>query len=221
MALQSAASDKNGLPTTHPLWRPFKKPTIEEIDKATVSGKRTILATGKIEVSPPDETWPLQFSLLSDRIQAALGSRVISIEHVGSTSVPGLYAKPVIDIGLTVKDSSDEPSYATDLENAGFKLVIREPEWEEHRCFTASDPKCNLHVFSPEAIEPQRVRAFRDWLRTHDDDREAYASLKRQLSTREFASIMEYNNEKSALIYEIYEHIFLADKTHPHTSQRI
>ncbi|HMD12634.1 MAG TPA: GrpB family protein, partial [Marmoricola sp.] len=77
----------------------------------------------------------------------------------------------------------------------------------------------NLHVFSPGAIEPQRHRAFRDWLREHDDDRDAYAALKRDLATRPFDSVMDYTAGKGALVYESYERIFAADPEHPHTPQ--
>ena len=149
----------------------------------------------------------------------ALGDRVLDLQHIGSTSVAGLHAKPVIDLDLTVADSADEASYLPDLEAAGFTLRVREPDWEEHRCLRGADPVCNLHVFSPGAVEPQRTRAFRDWLREHDDDREAYAALKRDLATRPFDSVMDYNAEKGELVYEIYERIFAADPAHPHTPQ--
>jgi GrpB-like predicted nucleotidyltransferase (UPF0157 family) len=89
---------------------------------------------------------------------------VLVVEHVGSTAVVGLPAKPVIDIDLTVADSVDEAAYVPALEGVGFRLVIREPWWHEHRCLVHDDPRCNLHVFSPGAPEPVRHRIFRDWL---------------------------------------------------------
>ncbi len=72
---------------------------------------------------------------------------MLALGHLGSISVPGLYAKPVIDIDLTVADSSEENAYAGDLEKAGITLIIREPDWDEHRNFFYNDPRCNLHVF--------------------------------------------------------------------------
>jgi GrpB-like predicted nucleotidyltransferase (UPF0157 family) len=171
-------------------------------------------------VVDPDPRWPEVYAELAARIRAALGTRALAVEHVGSTSVPGLAAKPVIDVDLTVADSADEPSYLPELEAAGFTLRVREPDWEEHRCLRGEHPVCNLHVWSPGAIEPQRHRVFRDWLREHDDDREAYGALKRELATSgSFDSVMDYNNQKGALVYTIYERIFVADPAHPHTPQ--
>jgi len=86
------------------------------------------------------------------------------LEHIGSTSVPGLAAKPVIDIDLTVADSSDEAAYVPDLEAAGFRFVLCESDWHEHRLLTCDDPRTNLHVFPPDRPEVIRPRMFRDWL---------------------------------------------------------
>ena len=100
------------------------------------------------------------------------------VEHVGSTSVPGLAAKPVVDIDLTVADSADEPAWLPALEAVGFELVVREPWWQQHRCLRHEDPRCNLHVFSRDAAEPIRHRIFRDWLREHADDLALFRAAK-------------------------------------------
>ncbi len=205
---------------THPLWRPYDRPSDEDIAAARVGAAVTVPG-GRVEVAPPDPTWAARYDEVAQRVRTALGERVLSLQHVGSTSVPGLDAKPVIDLDLTVPDSGDEASYLPDLERAGFVLRVREPEWEQHRCLRLEDPLANLHVFSPGAIEPQRHLAFREWLAAHDDDREAYAALKRDLATRPFESVMHYNNEKGELIYQIYERIFAADPEHPHTPRPI
>jgi GrpB-like predicted nucleotidyltransferase (UPF0157 family) len=203
----------------HPLWRPFGTVTPEELSRARV-GERERLPAGRIEVAPPDPAWPQWYDAVARRVCGTLGDRVLELEHVGSTSVPELHAKPVIDVDLTVADSADEPSYLPELEVAGFTLRVREPDWEEHRCLRGEHPVCNLHVWSPGALEPRRHRAFRDWLREHDDDREAYGALKRDLATSgSFDSVMDYNNQKGALVYTIYERIFVADPAHPHTPQ--
>src|SRR4051812_45485070 len=86
-----------------------------------------------IEVVEPDPVWPAQFEMLATRIRSALGDRALAVEHVGSTSVPGLAAKPIIDIDMTVADPRDEPSYVPDLEAVGFRLLLREPGWHEQR----------------------------------------------------------------------------------------
>jgi hypothetical protein len=81
-----------------------------------------------IEMVEPDPKWPSSFVLIAQRIQAALGSRALSIEHVGSTSVPDLPAKDVIDVDLVVADPKDESDYVQDLEGAGFQFLSRQPE---------------------------------------------------------------------------------------------
>lgn len=150
-------------------------------------------------------------------VLTALGEGVVELEHVGSTAVPGLWAKPVIDLVLTVDDSADEPAYVPALEAAGFTLGIREPAWEQHRMLRRRWPRANLHVFSRGSVEPQRERAFRDWLIAHDDDRERYGALKRSLTVAQaFDTVADYNNAKAGLIYDIYERIFAADTQHAH-----
>lgn len=208
------------VPGTHPLWRAYDRPTDEEIEAARV-GTFAPVPGGHVEVVAPDPTWPARYDEVAALVRSALGERVLDLVHVGSTSVPGLWAKPVIDMDLTVADSGDEPAYLPELEAAGFVLRVREPEWEQHRCLRLESPHSNLHVFSPGAMEPQRHRAFREWLTANGADREAYGELKRELSTRSFDSVMLYNNEKGALVYEIYEHILAADPQHPHTPQPI
>ena len=140
----------------HPLWRPYERPTPEEIRRAQV-GERTPVPGGRVEVAAPDPTWPARYDEVARQVRDALGERVLDLQHIGSTSVAGLHAKPVIDLDLTVADSADEASYLPDLEAAGFTLRVREPDWEEHRCLRGADPVCNLHVFSPGAVEPQRT----------------------------------------------------------------
>jgi GrpB-like predicted nucleotidyltransferase (UPF0157 family) len=196
---------------THPLWRPFELADLAEVAKARVGAPppRTI------EVVPYEPGWPSEFARLSSLVRGALGDRVLALEHVGSTSVPGLVAKPVIDIDLIVADSADEEAYVPALEAAGFTLRIREPDWEEHRLLTVL-PHTNLHVFPPGTPEPQRHIRFRDWLRTHPDDRAEYAALKVELGGRGFTDGMDYNNHKAALVYDIYERIFTADPAHEH-----
>ena len=199
---------------THPLWRPYELADLDEVAKVRVGGQ-----SRPVEVVAYDDGWPADFVTLSDIVRAALGDRVLALEHVGSTAVPGLAAKPVIDADLTVADSGDEAAYLPDLEAAGFLLRVREPEWEEHRVVAIEAPKTNLHVWSPGSIEPQRHAAFRDWLRTHDADREEYGALKTELAGRGFGDVMDYNNHKAALVYDLYERIFTADPAYEHDPQ--
>ena len=197
----------------HPLWRPYEPPTDEEIARARV----TPVPPAPVEVVAPDPGWPEDFERVRARILDALGARALSVEHVGSTAVPGLWAKPVIDVDVTVADSGDEASYLPDLEAAGLELRVREPEWEEHRCLRGEDPAANVHVWSTGCIEAGRHLAFRDWLRENEDDRAAYAALKRDLAKQGFTDVMDYNIAKGGLIYDIYERILAGDPAHPHT----
>jgi GrpB-like predicted nucleotidyltransferase (UPF0157 family) len=133
----------------------------------------------QIRVVEYDDRWPADFDLVAGIVRAALGDRVLEIHHVGSTSVVGLPAKPVIDVDLVVADPADEPSYLPDLEAVGFVHRIREPWWHEHRLLTYADPVAHLHVFGHDCPEVVRHQMFQAWLREHPDDLTAYAEAKR------------------------------------------
>ena len=167
----------------------------------------------QIAVVDPDPTWPAQFEALAERIRAALGDRVLALDHVGSTSVPDLPAKPIIDIDLTVADSRDEAAYVPALERIGFVLQIREPGWHEHRVMVATSPRANLHVWSPDSPEVIRHRMFRDWLRDHPADRTRYAAAKRMAADESNAAgdtMMRYNLRKQPAVREILDRMFRA-----------
>ncbi|MGL5817656.1 MAG: GrpB family protein [Phycicoccus sp.] len=166
-----------------------------------------------VEVVDPDPAWPGQFALLAARVRAALGSRVLSLDHIGSTSVPGLAAKPVIDLDLVVADPAEEATYVPELEAAGFVLVVREAWWWGHRLLRATDPTANLHVFGPDSPAPWRDRALRDWLRVDDDDRERYAAVKHAAARAATVSgehVMDYNARKQPVLREIAHRAFVA-----------
>jgi GrpB-like predicted nucleotidyltransferase (UPF0157 family) len=166
-----------------------------------------------IEVSGPDPDWPRHYDDLASRIRKVLGWRALQLDHVGSTSVPGLAAKPVIDVDLTVADPGREQDYVPALETIGFQLVIREPWWYGHRALRAAEPRCNLHVFGFDSPEPVRHRIFRDWLRGNPDERDRYAAAKRQAASDANAGgehVMQYNARKQQVIREIYHRAFVA-----------
>jgi GrpB-like predicted nucleotidyltransferase (UPF0157 family) len=156
-----------------------------------------------IELVDYDPAWPGLFEREADKIRAALGQRVLGLEHAGSTSVPGLSAKPIIDIVLTVADSADEDAYVPPLEAAGYKLTIRERDWHEHRALKGTDPKVNLHVFSDGCPEIERMTAFRDRLRTSPADRELYERTKRDLAQRTWTYTQDYADAKSDVVEDI------------------
>ncbi|MEO8246283.1 MAG: GrpB family protein, partial [Chloroflexota bacterium] len=145
-----------------------REPSSEAEIEAHTVGPRTPL-NGPVELAEYDPRWPELFAHEAARIRDALGDRVLRLEHAGSTSVPGLAAKPRIDIIMEVADSADEPAYVPTLEAAGYTLRIREPEWHEHRVLKGPDTDVNLHVFSRGSPETTRMVAFRDWLRSHPD----------------------------------------------------
>lgn len=158
---------------------------------------------GPIHIVDYDPEWPQLFEREAKRIQAALGNRVVLIEHVGSTSVPGLAAKPRIDVLLVVADSADEPAYVPALEAAAYVLRIREPDWYEHRMFNGPDTDVNLHVFSPASPEIDRMLLFRDWLRSNASDRQLYERTKRELARKDWKYAQNYADAKTAVVEEI------------------
>lgn len=159
--------------------------------------------TVPIMLSDYDPGWPVAYDRHAARIRQLLGARVRLLEHAGSTSVPGLAAKPVIDIVLAVPDSADEAGYRPDLERGGYPFRLREPDWHEHRLFNAQDAAVNLHVFSVGCPEIDQMLRFRDRLRTAAPDRLRYEAAKRELAQREWPSIQHYADAKTAVVREI------------------
>ena len=157
----------------------------------------------QIVIADYDPTWPHWYESAAYRIREALGDKVLQLDHVGSTSVRGLPAKPLIDINLVVADTTDEDAYVAPLEAIGYELRVREPDWYEHRLLRGFDPPVNLHVFNPGCEEIDRMVALRDWLRTHEDDRELYARSKRELAAKEWKYVQNYADAKSEVIQEI------------------
>jgi GrpB-like predicted nucleotidyltransferase (UPF0157 family) len=181
---------------------PGRAPMTEQELRAAWVGEPPRL-TGKIQVVDYDPEWPRLFQREAHRLNEVVGERVVQLEHIGSTSVPRLAAKPIIDILLIVPDSSDEPSYVPDLEAAGYVLVIRGPEWHQHRCFKGPDTNINLHVYSPGCPEIERYLSFRDRLRRHPEERANYQRVKRELSERDWTHVQQYADAKTEVVEAI------------------
>ena len=173
----------------------------DELEQRRIGGPMPL--TGPIELRDYDPSWPDRYAEHAARLRDALGERLTRVEHVGSTSVPRLAAKPIIDIVLEVPDTTDEPAYVGDLEAAGYALRIREPEFFEHRFFRTPDGAAHLHVFSAGCPETGRMVRFRDWLRTNDADRELYLQTKRELAARDWKYLQQYADAKTGVIEEI------------------
>ena len=173
-----------------------------------------------VRIEEPDPAWPQRYAELEEQISSALGDRLLAIQHIGSTSVPGLPAKPIIDIDVAVADPVDESAYVPALESLGLVHWLTEPGWHQHRLFKMlSEPRVHVHVFGPDCPERVRHRMFRDWLTEHREDRELYAAAKRAA----LASVdapgadhgalgfgMRYNLVKEPVVREIYERMFRA-----------
>lgn len=176
------------------------------LEKVTIGNLAEL--SGKIILHEYNPQWKHLFQHEKARIENALCGKEIIVEHVGSTSVPGLCAKPIIDILLLVPNSADETYYVRLLQDAGYVLRIREPEWFEHRMFKGKSPEVNLHVFSIGCKEADRMIDFRDWLIAHEDDSRLYANTKKHLATKDWKYVQEYADAKSEVVKEIFRHIF-------------
>jgi GrpB-like predicted nucleotidyltransferase (UPF0157 family) len=157
----------------------------------------------QITLEDYNPAWPQWYAREEARIRGALGSSVLRLEHVGSTSVPGLAAKPLIDILLVVPDSDDEDAYVPALVEAGYYLRLREPDWHRHRLLKDSDPEVNLHVFSPACEELDRMLVFRDRLRAREDERAEYEAVKRELAARDWDRVQDYADAKTRVVERI------------------
>ena len=170
---------------------------IEERAREVIIGD---LESPAIVVVDYDPAWPERFRREAAKIRAALGKATLAIEHIGSTSVPGLSAKPIVDILLVVEDSSNEASYVPALEGAGYVLRVRERDFHEHRMLRTAARDVHVHVFSPGSPEIDRYLLLRDHLRRDEEDRAIYARTKRDLATRDWPSMQHYAEAKTEVI---------------------
>jgi GrpB-like predicted nucleotidyltransferase (UPF0157 family) len=164
-------------------------------------------AVEEIEVSAYSPRWPAIFETAKAAIIAALPVPVFGIAHIGSTAVPDLAAKPVIDIDLIVADPDDEDSYTPALTALGYVLTVRERSWYQHRMLRHAAPRINLHIFGRNCPEHLRHLLFRDWLRKHPEDRDCYSRAKRDAKIG-VLNVQDYNQRKQAVIMDIYRKIF-------------
>lgn len=195
-------------PTVEQILAPYeyKPELVERIAFRTVNPSITMVE--------PNPEWPQRFAEVKERIEKALGSQILDIAHTGSTSVPGLPAKDIIDVDLTLKDATDEASYVKALEEAGFRFLLREPQWHQHRFFVEDWPQAylvNVHVWGADSPEVARHAIFRDWLRKTPADRDLYAKVKREAAEQAAVagdSMMDYTLRKDSTIHEILERAF-------------
>jgi len=174
---------------------------IDEHGRVKALGHTPLNST--IRLDDYSSEWPARFQQEAARIRRALGSKAVLVEHVGSTSVPGLAAKPIIDVVLAVPDTTDEDAYVLQLVAEGFVLRHREPDWYQHRMFKRGDDEVHLHVFSARCPEIDRMLLFRNWLRNNAADRQLYEQTKRDLAVRVWEYMQNYADAKAAVVQEI------------------
>ena len=196
-------TDKNSTAADSSQMQPGLPPPLTEAQILAAHVGEIKPLTQPIQLVDYNPAWPRLFAREAERVRAALGDQVLLLEHVGSTSVPGLAAKPKIDMLLVVANTADEPAYVPALEAAGYQLHIREPDWYEHRLFKGPDTDINLHVFTIGCEEIERMVRFRNWLRAHDADRDLYQLTKQELAQREWKYTQNYADAKTAVVREI------------------
>ncbi len=157
-----------------------------------------------------DPAWATRFAEHRARITAALPGLHVTIEHIGSTSVPGLAAKPIVDVAVSVPDVTDEAAYLEPLLDAGYVLRVREPG---HRLVRTPERDAHVHVYEHGAREVDDYLLLRDHLRRDDADRQRYEDVKRGLMTRSWDDSNAYADAKTTVIDAIKERARAAD--HP------
>jgi GrpB-like predicted nucleotidyltransferase (UPF0157 family) len=166
------------------------------LDRVLIGGREPLI----IAVVDYDERWPRRFQVTAGRVRHVLGEQALTVEHIGSTAVPGLAAKPIVDMLLTVPRVSDEAAYVPALESLGFVLRVRELG---HRMLRTPEQDVHLHVYEPNRPEVRDYLDLRDWLRVDADDRERYAAEKRRLSQQQWRDMNDYADGKSDIIREV------------------
>jgi GrpB-like predicted nucleotidyltransferase (UPF0157 family) len=167
------------------------------IDAVVIGGREE----GIIEIVPYTEEWPARYEAERRRIAEALGATARRIEHIGSTAVPGLAAKPIVDVMVTVDDANDEMAFRPPLETAGYILRVREPD---HRMFRTAERDVHVHVWPSGGDDERRQLLFRDHLRAHEGDRSRYEQVKRSLAGQ-YRDMGYYADAKSSVVEEILQ----------------
>ena len=154
----------------------------------------------RLELHGYDERWPGTYLDHRQRIRVALAAQDVGVEHIGSTSVPGLAAKPVVDIVVTVDDITAEEDYLDALLAAGYELRVREPR---HRLVRTPARDVHVHLYERGDPAVDAYLLLRDHLRSHPDDRALYESTKRALMSERWDDTNDYADAKTDVISAI------------------
>lgn len=165
---------------------------------------------GDIRVVDYDSNWPARYSEHATRIRSAVDANALAIEHIGSTSVPGLAAKPIIDIALVVADVGATATYEPALHAVGYLLRVREPG---HQMFRTPERDVHIHVYSPDSPSLDRHLRFRERLRSNTTDRDTYAKVKRTLAARQWSDMNAYAEAKTEIIDRILSAVGSCEST--------
>jgi GrpB-like predicted nucleotidyltransferase (UPF0157 family) len=168
----------------------------DPLDGVLIGGREKV----PVVVVDPDEQWPARYEVVRERVRRALGASALRVEHIGSTSVPGLAAKPIIDVLVTVQDVEDEAAFVPRLEQEGFVLRVREPG---HRMVRTPERDVHVHLYEPDDEAVSAYLDLRDWLRVDAGDRALYERTKRRLATQTWADMNDYADAKSEVIQAI------------------
>jgi GrpB-like predicted nucleotidyltransferase (UPF0157 family) len=157
-----------------------------------------------VEIVPYSSEWPERFAGLGRTFRAALSDAVVRIDHIGSTSVPGLAAKPIIDIQISVEDFDPPDLYRVPLERLGYVFRADNPE-RTKRYFREPHgaPRTHIHVRRIGSWAEQFALLFRDYLRAHSEDAQRYEAFKRGLAERYRQDRHGYTDAKGPFIWEI------------------
>lgn len=147
-----------------------------------------------------DDSWPGVYQEHRRRIRDALAASDLEIEHIGSTSVPGLAAKPIIDIVVAVNDITAEEDYLDPLIAAGYELRVREPG---HRLVRTPSRDVHVHLYQQGAPAIEEYLLLRDRLRSDAADRALYEKTKRELLNRRWDDMNDYSDAKTEIIVAI------------------
>lgn len=169
-----------------------------DVDRPLVGGRES----RPIVIHDPDPAWAARYREEYERVASALGPLALRIEHIGSTSVQGLGAKPIVDVLVAVADVTtvDVADVRRRLAAAGYELRVDEPG---HRMFRTADRGVHLHVWPEPGDDVRRHLLFRDYLRASAPDRTRYEAVKRELATREWGDMNDYADAKSPVIGDI------------------
>jgi GrpB-like predicted nucleotidyltransferase (UPF0157 family) len=168
----------------------------DELHTVLIGGREPVF----VELAGHDPAWAVRFETERTRIRAALGSQALCVEHIGSTAVPGIAAKPIVDILVELDDPDDEGAYVRRMEAAGYVLRVREPR---HRMFRTPERDVHVHVWPAGSDEADEYLLLRDRLRAHEGDRRLYEDAKRALAGRRWRDMNDYAEAKSTVIAEI------------------